>query len=384
MEPDSPLPWPGEPPLGGVYSELEVEAAVDAIRRSMDWRIGFRAANEVEAFEAEFAKYIGATYAVAVNGAGTGLDIAMMALDLEPGDEVISCAINFPGTHLAILGQGARLVLAEPDPGTLNLDPIDLERCLSPRTRGVVVTHMNGLSADMDAISEVIERRKTPRRGPIRVIGDGARALGAAYKGRRVGQDGWLTVFSFQSKKTMTTLGEGGMLVTNDRAAADRARRIRSFGDGAAWGTNYKLSKAQAAVGPIQLRNVDALNDRRRLGAAIRNRLLANSDQLSLPTEPEDFRHVYYLYSVRIREGGRRRRDRLLANLRDDYGIGAVVGNPPTYSKNPWIKRAVGQVSLPVAELVGETLLCPSMHPSMTTRDHEYVAGALMELLERH
>src|SRR3974377_1617551 len=144
--------WQGEPDLGGWYTDAEIEAVIKSVQDSMDWRRGFLPHDELAAFEREFAAYIGARFALAVNGAGTGLDMVMRALDLRSGDEVVSCALNFAGTHLAILGQGGQLVLAEPDENTLNISPDDLVRRFSKRTRAIVVTHVSGLSADMDEI----------------------------------------------------------------------------------------------------------------------------------------------------------------------------------------------------------------------------------------
>jgi len=140
----------------------------------------------------------------------------MIALDLQPDDEVICPAVNFKGGPYAILGQGARLVFCEVDPRTLCADPEDVERRITPRTRAILVTHMNGLSADMDALLDVAERHPHPTHGPIKVIGDAARALGGEYKGSPVGKKGWMTIFSFHTMKLMTTLGEGGMITTDD------------------------------------------------------------------------------------------------------------------------------------------------------------------------
>ncbi|WP_262402231.1 DegT/DnrJ/EryC1/StrS family aminotransferase [Actinomadura sp. CNU-125] len=294
------LRFPRDPALGGWYTEEEIGAAVTAIRESMDWRVGFRAKHREVEFEDAFARFVGAAHAVAYNGAGSALDMVLKALELGAEDEVISCGINFVGAHVSVLGSGGRLVLCEPDPATLNLDPQDVERVITSKTRAILATHMNGLAADIDALLDIAARNPHPEFGPPLVIEDAARACGATYNGRRVGSLGWATVFSFQSKKLMTTLGEGGMVTTDDASLAARLRRLRSFGKNIHWGTNLKMSKAQAAVGLVQLRRLDAMNERRIHLARQRNEWLDNTVPLSLPYEHADRQHVYYRYSVLV------------------------------------------------------------------------------------
>ena len=144
------------------------------------------------------------------------MDLILKALNIKSGDEIISCAINFPGTHLAIIESGAKLVLSEPDPETLNIDPHDVEKKLSKRTKAIVVTHMNGLAAETDLLRKVINGSKyfKYKKERPKIICDAARACGTTYKSHHIGREGWATMFSFQSYKIITTLGEGGMVVT--------------------------------------------------------------------------------------------------------------------------------------------------------------------------
>ena len=144
--------WEGEPMMSGWYTEEEVDAVVGALRASMDWTVGFGSwCEEIIEFERRFAAYCGTEYAVSITSCGAGLDMSMMALDLQPGDEVICPAINFWAGHYSVIGYGGKLVLCEVDPATLCADPADVEKRITPRTRAILVTHMNGLSADMDA-----------------------------------------------------------------------------------------------------------------------------------------------------------------------------------------------------------------------------------------
>ncbi|MGQ9515351.1 MAG: DegT/DnrJ/EryC1/StrS family aminotransferase [Thermoproteota archaeon] len=390
--------WAGEVHLGSWYTEEEIEAAVKAIRDSMDWNKGFTG-EEIEEFEEKFSKYVGTKYAVAINSAQTGLDIAMMCLDLKPGDEVICPAINFPGDHLCIIGQRGKVVFCEVDPRTLQADPADVMRRITPKTRAILITHMNGLSAPMDELLEIAERHSTSSR-QIKVIGDAARACGGEYKGTKIGKKGWMTIFSFHTMKLMTTLGEGGMITTDDPEVAERARRYRSFGNGESWGTNYKMTKVQAAVGLVQLRRLDEMIALRRKRAQERTELLKDIPELTLPYEPPGYKHTYYLYNILVPndwtyKGGMSRsresvneptlskRDRLMKILSDEYKVGTVVANPPTYTYNKFIREHTQGQRLPISEGIGARLFCPSLHPLMTEEQNEYVAAAIIETVER-
>ncbi len=375
--------WKGEPPLGAWYTEEEIEAAIKAIRDSMDWNVGFCTGREIEEFEEAFSEYIGVKYAIAISGAGPGLDMSMKCLKLEPGDEVISCAINFPGTHLAIIGQGAKLVLCEPNPRTFNIEPDDVVRRITPKTRAILATHMNGLSADMDVLLQIAAEYPHRKHGPLKVIGDAARACGATYKGTKVGKKGWMNVFSFHSKKLMCTLGEGGMITTDDPKVNTKIRKFRAFGQGKGWGSNYLMTKVQASVGLVQLRRLDEMNLRRIKLARQRTRLLKDIPELTLPFEPSGYKHVYYLYTVLVPPEWRgEKRNRLIKILETRYGVGCVIANPPTYKSNQLIRKYTAGQWLPLSEEIGQRLFCPSLHPLMSKSDNMYVINAIRETIE--
>jgi len=380
--------WGGaEPGLGGWYTEEEVEAAISTIRASMDWRVGFGFyCEEIVEFEQNFAKYCGTADAVSITSAGAGLDMAMRALDLEPGDEVISPAFNFMAGHYAVIGAGAKLVLSEIDPDTLCMDPADVERRITPNTRAILATHMNGLSADMDALIEVGERHPHPKHGPIPVIGDVARACGAEYKGTKVGKKGWMNIFSFHTMKLMTTLGEGGMITTDDPALARRMRAIRMWGWDTEefWGGNYKLTKVQAAVGLVQLRRLDEMLAARYARAKERDALLAEVPELTLPCEPPGYKHTYYIYSMLVPvEWQGAKRDRLREMLSDDYGVVTSILNPPPYEERPFLRNHLGGQRCPLTEEISRRLFCPYLHGLMPAQENEYVAAAIAEAVER-
>lgn len=377
--------WPGEPGMGGWYTAAE-HAAVAAVMNEMTgWTHAYRRHHQ-EALEEAFADYTGGAYAVAVNSGGVGVDLAMACLDAQPGDEVISCAINFPGSHLAVLGAGLRLVLSEPDPGTLNLDPGGVAAMMTRRTVAVLITHMNGLPGDIGAITAAASLRATELGiAAPRIVVDAARATGAATPGGRVGGDGaWITIFSFHRKKLMTTLGEGGMLTTDCSATAQALRRLRSFGHGQGWGSSYRMTETQAAVGVVQLKRLEEMLAPRIALARARTDQLADVGGITLPVEPAGFRHVYYLYNVicdpSCPPGTRDRIRQLLGEQR----IGTVIANPPTYAANRLIaEHTAGQWPLPVAEDVATRLFCVALHPLMSEVENTRIATAVRTAIDQ-
>lgn len=375
--------YPSLPPLGGWFTDEEVNAIMETLRDSMDWRKGF-SGPETAQFEEAFARYCGVEHAIALNSCGTGLDISMMCLDLEPGDEVISPAITFKATHQAIIGQGGKVVMCEIDPTTFNVDVADVEKRITPRTRAILAVHNNGLSAFMDDLEAVAAAHPHPTHGPAKVIGDAARACGAGYKGTAVGKMGWMNVFSFQTSKNMTTLGEGGMITTDDPEVARRARAYRSFGNGElCWGTNYRMIRLQGAVGLVQLRRLDEMNDRRRDRAQKMTRLLSGIPELTLPTEPEGCRHIYYGYTVMVPEDWAGEKRQQLMDWVGARGVGTVIMNDCTWTFDPYIASlGYGGAYTPVSVLTGKRLFCISLHPLMTDDDLRYITTTMADGME--
>jgi perosamine synthetase len=393
--------WQAEPMLGGWYTEEEIEAAVKAIRSSLDPAVGFGFfCDEIVEFEQKFAEYIGTRYALSVTSAGTGLDVAVRALDLEPGDEVIVPAMNFRAAPYAVLGVGGKLVLCDSDERTLNADPVDVEAKMTPRTRAILVTHMNGLSAPMADYVEIAERHPHPKYGPPKVIGDAARALGGGYQGAKIGKRGWMTVFSLHTMKMMTTIGEGGMITTDDPDLMLRLRAIRQWGIAVSedleiargkkgtgdmgWGSNCKMTKIQAAVGLVQLRRLDEMIAPRVALAKKRTEMLRDVPELTLPFVPAGHEAVYYLYNLLVPRGwAGAKRDQLMALLRKDYGVDTVVANPPVYQNDAFVRRMTEGQSCPRAEELGARLFNPPMHPRMSDADNEYICAAIAETVDR-
>ena len=377
--------WYGEPNLGGWFTEAEVNAVVETLRESMDWTVGFGPNPKViEEFEKAFAQYCGAKYAIATNSGGTGIDMAMMCLDLKPGDEVICPAINYKSAHLAILKQGGKVVFCDIDPKTLNLDPADVEQRITPKTRAIFPVHMNGFPVPLDELLDIAERHSHPKYGPLKVISDAARCCGGTYKGEKIGSKGWMTIFSFQSQKLMTTLGEGGMITTNDATLNKRLRDLRQFGGENEWGSNYKMTKVQASVGLVQLSRLDEMNSRRRGAAHRRSKLLDGVPELILPTENSDSEHLYYVYSILVPpQWAGAKRDKIISIMKEKFGIICSISNPPVYERWPYIAKHCDSSKLPVSEDIGKRLLCPPLHPLLNEEQELYICAALLEAIEK-
>jgi perosamine synthetase len=373
------LRWPVEPAQGGWYTEAEHEAVRDALQVSADWRTGWKHTSTVRAFEDAFAAYTGAPHAVAFNSGGTALEMLLRYLNLEPGDEVISCAINFVGPHLAVINQGGRLVLAEPEPVTLNLDPADTERVMSPRTRAILITHWNGATADLRPFLDLAARQPHAVHGPPVVIVDAARACGARTpSGHVVGAEGWATVFSFESKKLMTTFGQGGLITTGDPELARRLYWMRTYGGREHWGTNQMMSKIQAAVGIVQLTRLDEMNTARIHRAHERTRALADVAELALPPTRDDRTHVYYRHNLFVPDTwAGEARNELMETLAATHGVGSIISDPVTYFGHLLIHKHTTDQHCPRAERLAARLLCPCLHPQMAASEESAICEAI-------
>ncbi|WP_367132258.1 MULTISPECIES: DegT/DnrJ/EryC1/StrS family aminotransferase [Streptomyces] len=375
----APLRWPVEPEQGGWYSRAEREAVRAVLAESDDWRVGWKAAGYVGAFEDAFAGYTGSRFAVAFNSGGTAMEMLLHYLQLDPGDEVISCAVNFVGPILAVIGQGGKPILAEPDPATLNLDPADVERVISRRTRAILVTHWNGAVADLRPFLDLANRHPNPVHGPPVVIVDAARACGGRTPaGARVGAEGWATMFSFESKKLMTTFGQGGMITTDDQALVEQLRWLRTYGGTEHWGTNQMMTKPQAAVGLVQLARLDEMNNARIARAHQRTQGLAEVDELTLPSALHDRQHLYYRHNLLVPgswagEG----RDELMNTLAAEYGLGSIISDRPPYLFHSLIRTHTADQRCPRAEQLTARLLCPCLHPRMSVAEIDEITDAI-------
>ncbi|MBR4674601.1 MAG: DegT/DnrJ/EryC1/StrS family aminotransferase [Victivallales bacterium] len=377
------IAWPSEPRLGSIYGQEELDAVEKSMRDSMDVVKGFGfSAPPIPDFEAAFAKYTGTKFATAVNSCGPGIDIVMRYLKLQPGDEVIVPSINYSAAPLAVLGAGGTVIWGESDPDTFMLDPKDVERKITPRTRAIFPVHIHGCSAPMDEYIEIANRHPHPVYGPPKVIGDAARACGGDYNGTKIGKRSWATIYSFHTQKNMTTLGEGGMIVTDDEDLNTYAHSVRMYGGGVnAWGTSNVMTKVQAAVGLVQLAKLDSFIAGRRRVAYARNKMLEGVEGITLPYNPPNAESSFYMYPIKLKpEWAGPKRDYIITTLKEKYNVGAVVANNPSYMGRKILADHFGKTT-PLSERLASQLLCLSIHPAMSDSDNAYITAAFLSCL---
>lgn len=296
-----------EPLLGG----KEVEYVVDCLKTNWISSAG----KYITDFEKRFAQYCNTRYGITTTSGTTALHLALAALGIGKGDEVIIPAFTMGACAFAVVYTGARPVLVDSEPETWNMDVTQIERKLTTRTRAIMPVHIYGHPCDMDPILDIARKHN------IYVVEDAAEAHGATYKGKMVGSMGDVGCFSFYANKIITT-GEGGMIVTNNEKIADYARRLKdqAFSRERRFlhtdvGFNYRMTNIQAAIGLAQLENIDRLVEMRRRNAAIYNKHLEGVPGIILPKEKEWAKNVYWMYSIVIEKEFGMSRDELMAFL---------------------------------------------------------------------
>jgi dTDP-4-amino-4,6-dideoxygalactose transaminase len=328
---------------------------------------------EVREFERRFAEYVGVAFAVATSSGSTALQVALEALGIGPGDQVITTPFTFVATSNAILHCRAEPVFVDVDPATFNIDPNAIEDALRshPRVRALLIVHLFGLPCDMERIEDLASRHN------LLLVEDCAQAHGAEFRGRKVGSFGHAAIFSFYPTKNLTT-GEGGMVVTNDPQVARRARLLVNVGrDGEHYhyetvGYNFRMSNLAAAMGLAQLSQLEARNEARRRNARVLSEGLADLPWLKLPKEPPGYRHVYNQYTLRVPG----RRDDLLRYLRGE-GIGCRVYYPEVIPKTPAYQKLGFGGTFPHAERLTQEVLSIPVHPALSEGELQTVIAAI-------
>ncbi len=350
----------------------ELDAAIDAVLRSGHFILG----PSVEAFEREFAQYCGARHAIGVASGTDALELALRALDIGDGDEVITTPFTFVATAEAISYVGATPVFADVEPESYNLDPESVERAISPKTKAIIVVHLYGRPARLDAFERIARERG------IHLIEDCAQSAGSRYHGRRVGTFGIAGCFSFFPSKNLGAFGDGGMVVTDDERVAGRVRRLRVHGSAKKYcheeiGRNSRLDELQAAILRVKLRHLDAWVEARRAVAGHYTeglRELARAGVLTLPGEPSECYSSYHLYTIASSV-----REQLQESLRQRDIATAVHYPIPLHRQPAYAFLGYRSGQCPHAERAATEVLSLPCFPELAPQEIDVVLGAVRQ-----
>ena len=367
-------PWPH-------FAEDEIEAAVKVLRSG---RTNYRSGDEGEKFEREFAEFVGCKHGIALANGTLALELALYALDIGPGDEVITTARTFIASASAIVMRGATPVFADVDPNSQNLTAETIRTALTPRTKAVILVHLAGWPCDMDPIMALAKKHD------LKIIEDCAQAHGASYKGKQAGSFGDAAAFSFCQDKIMTTAGEGGMLLLNDTELYEKAWAYKDHGKSyqedrkrgrptqfrwlhESFGTNWRLSEVQSAVGRVQLEKLPGWLIRRRENAALLRERFSRWSALRLPQPGAESRHAYYKFYVFVKPEELApgwSRDRIIESI---YRLGAFCQSgscSEVYREKAFDASGLAPYKrLNVAKELGETALMFVVHPTLSRQE---------------
>ena len=352
--------------LKGQYSAIrdEVREALDRVIESQHFILG----PEVEAFEREVAEYSQCRFAVGVSSGTDALLAALMALNIGPGDEVLTTSYSFFATAGVIARLAATPVFVDIDPETFNIDPSLIESAITARTRAIIPVHLYGQMAEMDRILEIGRKHRIP------IIEDAAQAIGAELHGRRAGSFGEMGCLSFFPSKNLGGFGDGGMVITNSAEFADRVVMLRNHGFRTRYhneilGGNFRLDAIQAAVLRVKLKYLDRWTGGRQRNAALYREQIRRAQ---LPVERQGFRHIYNQFVIRSPK-----RDELIAHLKQN-GIASEVYYPvPLHLQKCFSGLGYRTGSLPVSELAAATTLALPIYPELTPEMIRHVADAI-------
>ena len=383
--------------FGSEYGPEEEQAVLEILHQNAP-----TSGNACIQFEKDFAEYCGVRHARCVSNGTAALFLSLVALDIQPGDRVITTPLTWIATPAVAVTLGAEVDFVDIDPDTYNLDPLQIEQAITPNTRAILPVHLYGQCCDMDAILAIANEHGIP------VVEDAAQAVGAEYKGRKAGSMGVTGCFSFHEQKNMSTLGEGGMVVTDDPELFERIALYRShctrvhgkstkycsldetkFPPGKTFwwqdfddcGYNFRMTDIQAAVGIEQLMKLDSLNARRKHNADYLTEALDEIPGLKTPKTLEGNKHSFHLYPVLIdpAEFGMNKIDFVYAML---YEKGIKLGTHynPLHWSTAFQKRGYSREQFPHANQVGECLVTLPLNPRQTREALDYLIQSIHDL----
>ena len=370
--------------------EEEIESVVETLRSG--W---LTTGSKVKRFEEDFARYVGSKHAVAVNSGTAALHLALDAVGIKEGDEVIVPTMTFTATAEVVLYFKARPVLVDCQRDTFNLDPTKIEAAITPKTKAIIPVHMAGQPCDMDEILSIAKKHD------LRVVEDAAHSLPASYRGHTIGTIGDITCFSFYATKTITT-GEGGMATTDKSEYAERMRMMSLHGiSHDAWkrytkegswyyevlypGFKYNLTDIAAAIGIEQLKKCDEFQQARQHIAMIYDKAFADIEEIQLPDSRKDIQHAWHLFVIQLDvERLRISRNQFIDALREKE-IGTSVHFIPLHL-HPYYRDTLGYKpgDFPNASTVFERIVSLPIYPAMSEADVEKVASAVRDIAQQY
>ena len=373
--------------LARQYQQIaqETDAAILAVLKS-GYYIGGPIVSE---FEQQFAEYVGTSHAIGCNSGTDALYLAVLALEIGPGDEVITPSFTFFATAEMVSQTGATPVFVDIDPLTFNLDPHKLEAAITPKTKAIIPVHLFGQPVDMGMVMNIAEKHN------LFVIEDCAQATGAKWDDKQVGSWGHINAFSFFPTKNLGGCGDGGAVTTKDPVLADKVRMLKEHGSRQRYfheaiGINSRLDALQAAILQIKLRYLDKWNQQRRQAAQLYTELLTPIPHLILPTEIAGGEHVWNQYTIRIqnddskginRDAAGTLRDRVREKLQEAGVLSMIYYPIPLHLQVVYQNLGYPLGSLPQTEAIAEEVLSLPMFPGINIEEQQQVAYALKEAL---
>lgn len=357
------------------YAQIgkEIEKEVVDVLRSGCYILG----PHNKALEKDLAEYVGVKHAVGLNSGTDALHLALRALDIGAGDEVITVAFTFVATTEAIGIVGAKPVFVDIDPDTFNIDVEKIENAITPKTKAIIPVHLYGQPCDMNVIMDIAKKHD------LFVIEDCCQAIGAKLGDQMVGSFGDVGCFSFFPTKNLGAMGDGGLLTTNSEAVKDRVIALRNHGGAVRYyhdeiGVNSRLDEVQAAILRIKFKHIDEWNKKRRINAYRYNDLFKDCADVETPKEMDDTYCVYHQYTVKIPN-----RDEVHKML-TEAGIGAMLYYPvPLHLQKVHKYLGVGEGALPATEENTKLVISLPMFPELTAEEQKTVADTLINCIEK-
>ncbi len=332
---------------------------------------------KVEILEKDLAAYCGTKHAVGVASGTDALHLALLACGVKPGDEVITSPFTFVATAEAIAYCGAKPVFADIEPKTFNLDPAEVEKKITKKTKAILLVHLYGLACEMDKIMAIANKHN------LKVIEDCAQAMGAKYQDKYVGKWGEAGCFSFFPTKNLGCFGDGGAITTNDETTASEIKVLRNHGSRKTYhhdiiGYNSRLDAIQAAILSIKLRKIEEYIDKRIKNAARYNTLLKDLPEITLPYAPDKAKHSYNQFTIKLNQ-----RDKLFGFLKEK-NIGVMVYYPlALHLQNAFAGLGYKKGDFPATESVQDKVLSLPIYPELTPQEIEEVCSVIKEFFKK-